>query len=117
MRIEVQTELTPCEQAQGVRVDAVLMIGEALHRFTQVRIACPVVCVCGGVLSARGVALTSRSHMQGGVGVTSHRVVNTGQPRSSTVFKLRPRPDVVGPRTEADYALLLLQQPCASPHH
>jgi hypothetical protein len=51
--------------------------------------------------------------LKGNLAVTSHRVVNTGHQRSSTVFKLRPRPDVFGPRTEADYALLLLQQPYA----
>jgi len=68
--------------------------------------------VCGDVCVR--VWLSIDQSRQGGVGVTSHRVVNTGQPRSSTAFQLRPRPDVVGPRTEADYALILLQQPCAS---
>jgi len=58
--------------------------------------------------------------------VTSHRVVNLEVERFSSVFKLRPRPEALGPRTEADYKLLSVQkkwmddrgkeeQPAASP--
>jgi hypothetical protein len=46
-----------------VQVDAVLMIGEALHRFTHVRLACALLSVagvCGGVCVRRGRILINR---------------------------------------------------------
>ncbi len=51
-RMGLKTELTAREQSQGVRVDAVLMTGEALHRFTHVRLACALLCVCVAVSAA-----------------------------------------------------------------
>jgi hypothetical protein len=51
------------------------------------------------------------SRLSGGrIAVTLHRVVNTGVPRVSLIYKLRPRPDITGPRTDTDYKLVMMRQ-------
>jgi hypothetical protein len=41
---------------------------------------------------------------------TIHRVLKTGNERISIFFKLRARPEYLGPMTDADYKLILLQK-------
>ncbi|KAL6056181.1 GTP-binding protein rhoA [Balamuthia mandrillaris] len=72
------------EQAQNKRVSAIMLSGETLHRLSKGRI----------LASAHSVTKEN----------------NTNGERHSTVFKLRARPDVVGPRTDADYFLFGAQQ-------
>jgi hypothetical protein len=43
------------------------------------------------------------------VPATMYRIVSKSKNQSAMLFKLRPRPDVVGPRTTADYRLLELR--------
>ncbi|KAL6056605.1 Rho GTPase, variant 2 [Balamuthia mandrillaris] len=72
------------EKAQNKRVSAIMLSGETLHRLSKGRI----------LASAHSVTKDN----------------NTNGERYSTVFKLRARPDVVGPRTDADYFLFGAQQ-------
>lgn len=48
----------------------------------------------------------SATRLGQGIHSTLHRVVDTGEEKFSTVFKLKGRPEKVGPRNTADYFLI-----------
>lgn len=74
---------------------------------------------CGGATSSSsgspaGSAILlygdTLSRLSGGrISVTLHRVVNTGVPRVSLIYKLRGRPDLTGPRSDTDFKLVMMR--------